>query len=237
VLKLSTQLAGSGHPVDSFKCYATACEGRYKLKLGIEDIWYDCPYAGGSVEPLYYGGKVQCQAGAADLVCLDAVEDTTWPVINTIEPNVGGPLTQITITGSNFLRTTSISVKVLSACTDLVVVSDTEITCTIPDKTHFATLDILSNAFSSDGISRTELTVVVYDGRGCTALFRDGFTLEMESTEAAQTWIETNLILFICLLVGFILIVAVIGILVWKCCCQKTEEEKREARMKKANRH
>eukprot|EP01117_Protostelium_nocturnum_P002837 TRINITY_DN13758_c0_g1_i1.p1 TRINITY_DN13758_c0_g1~~TRINITY_DN13758_c0_g1_i1.p1 ORF type:complete len:729 (-),score=214.48 TRINITY_DN13758_c0_g1_i1:98-2284(-) len=130
-------------------CYSSLCvNGGLKIKIG--QYWYDCPLKG-SISPTGYGGSLTCPSinslcgGNSDLdPSLNPAFATAignygpsrllWPKIISIDPASGGPGTEITINGTNFLTNMTGVILKDASCT---YVSSTTYKCVVADQSTF----------------------------------------------------------------------------------------------------
>jgi len=129
--------------IPQLKCYKTSCQSATQLKILIDDIWYECPYEGGYIKPVGFGGLLQCLPQAADRICLGRIEELDWPIFHTSLPRRGGPGTVITIYGENFLQGGNLSINITYPLTNITVISDFELTAVLP-QISYNSFDIFS---------------------------------------------------------------------------------------------
>jgi len=114
--------------VPQLKCYKTSCQSTTKLKVLVDEIWYECPYEGGKIKPIGFGGSIHCLPQAADRICLGNHDEKDWPILHTTLPRRGSPGTVITIYGENFIKSGNISINITFPLLNVTVISDFEIT-------------------------------------------------------------------------------------------------------------
>lgn len=157
------------------QCYVTTCSGPDKLKLRIDDIWYDCPYEGGIIQPIDFGGEITCRPRAADLACVNADDDFTWPTVTRISPRKAKPGENITINGNHFniSNTTSLTVTIHVDCPYVYVQSNTELVVTLPPNEDFSSVMQM-------GLYSRRFSVVVKDEKGRTGHLKDALLIELQ---------------------------------------------------------
>jgi len=175
--KLSTFIFTPQAPY--MQCYPTVCSGPTQLKVAVDNVWYDCPYQGGSIFPTDYGGQITCAKHAADLVCDPALNQSqyeVWPAFGRVTPSIGklGTKdqngTEITIQGLNFKNNRT---KVLIGgvpCDNVQVLDSFTITAVLPSSQAFTSLKAL-------GGSSRRLSIVIIEASGKTAVGLDAFQL------------------------------------------------------------
>eukprot|EP01125_Pyxidicula_operculata_P006271 TRINITY_DN2178_c0_g1_i1.p1 TRINITY_DN2178_c0_g1~~TRINITY_DN2178_c0_g1_i1.p1 ORF type:complete len:648 (-),score=81.24 TRINITY_DN2178_c0_g1_i1:297-2240(-) len=154
------------------QCYKTRCAGPKILKVGIEDVWYDCPYEGGNIYAIDFGGELNCRPKAADVICADAKEDPDWPKVARVSPRRAKPGDYVTIYGTNLNITNGTIVKIFDLATDVELVSSTEIKVKLPSNDKF-------NSVRAMGIFSRRHPVIVIDEAGRTSHIKDAILIEI----------------------------------------------------------
>jgi len=165
------------------RCYATRCLSPTHLKVQVDEVWYSCPYEGGTINPVDYGGDLTCKPNAADIVCTEPRSFDSpdlWPVFTGIDPldltitdeETNGKMQKLTIFGVNLgvVKTVLLAGVV---CEALVVVNDTEIVVNVPNASAFG-------SFASFGVFSSRASVVLKDAEGRTAVGRDVLHLDIK---------------------------------------------------------
>jgi len=157
------------------QCYFTTCAGPDKLKLRIDNVWYDCPYEGGIIQPIDYGGEITCQPYAADIACVNEDDDFTWPTVTRVYPRKARPGDNITIKGNHFnLSTNTIStITIHIDCPIFEVISNTEIVVQLPPNEEFSSMMQM-------GLYSRRFSVIVTDDQGHTGHLKDALLIELE---------------------------------------------------------
>jgi hypothetical protein len=148
-------------------CYTSACSAPDELRVKVGSYWYLCP-PGGKISVIGFGGQLACP-DRIQQICANSATDSTWPIFSTISPNAGGPGLKVTISGRNFLP--GIKVSIDDNLNDVVVVSSTVITATIPNSNHFK---------NPANIIERKSSVVVTDTKGRSAVGYNSFTIKVK---------------------------------------------------------
>jgi len=216
ILKLTRQFTLPTTPgIDLTHCYNSTCQSRTQLKVGVAGIWYDCPYEGGEVSPIGYGGSIKCIPKAADRVCLDAPTDDNWPTITGVFPETASPNDVITIYGTNFLATPTIVVFLIrgdkAACDSVFVENDTALNCTLSDGSGFATLTDVAASLNGP----VAISILVSDGQGRTDLLVDGIQIWINTENAIQDFAQKYpyWVAVIAIVLFVLLVLVIIGIM------------------------
>eukprot|EP01126_Amoeba_proteus_P009374 TRINITY_DN13547_c0_g1_i1.p1 TRINITY_DN13547_c0_g1~~TRINITY_DN13547_c0_g1_i1.p1 ORF type:complete len:436 (+),score=80.58 TRINITY_DN13547_c0_g1_i1:361-1668(+) len=159
------------------KCYPTTCMSSTQLKVMIDNIWYDCPYDGGYIEAVGYGGQLECKPRAADIVCMNTSDfSPVWPVFTSISPlsgssGIGNSGTLVTIRGENFFQLQPLRVEIGGeACINLVVIDDNTIAANIPNNSEYTSL-------TSFGVFSSRVSVVIRAWNNKSTVGKDVFHL------------------------------------------------------------
>jgi len=214
-LKLSRNFQFPSIPGISLpQCYNTTCRAPTRLLVGINNVWYECPYEGGSVSPLDFGGAITCIPNAADRVCLDASVDDGWPTIDEIVPPVVASGQNITVIGSNFLQTNQMTVNLVKGdivvCSDVNVENDTALNCTVGDSSAFSTLTDIIDSFTG----AVTVSIVVADAKGRTAYLQNGVAVQTNTglqfagfIEKYPGWFAALIVVAVAILVAVVVII------------------------------
>lgn len=202
----------TANPVGKQGCYRTYCTNSTTLKVKIGNYWYDCPQ-GKEISAVNFGGKLTCPP--TDILCVGAPEDNTWIEFKQIFPDKGGPGSEITVYGKNFVdgMQVIISDEVATNCT---LVSSTEYTCLLADSSHYTNPRHLFGVKSD---------LVIFDPEsGRSVVARDAFEVKLafNSTffKAITNWIENNVIV-----TAAVLAVAVALCIVCCFCCRRQRKQ------------
>jgi len=135
----------------------------------VDDVWYDCP-AGGQITVEGYGGHIQCpDQRALTSVCAGNAIDSSWPVVSSVSPRVGGPGTKVTIFGSGFSNVTRVVIH--AECQQIEVVEEGIVVVTVPHSIHFA---------SPAHLVRSSVDVMVLDEKGRMGVGRSMFDVKVD---------------------------------------------------------
>jgi len=204
------------------QCYLTACAGPDKLKIGVDNVWYDCPYEGGIVQPIEYGGEITCQKQAADVVCAGVEDDFTWPTVTRISPHKAKPGDNITIYGNHFDEGSSLYVTLNKMeCPNVEVISSTQLLVTLPNNDKFSSIVQM-------GLFSRRFSVVVTDEKGRTGQIKDVILIEttLDGSDIGsffQRFGFTPALLSI--VTVLILIILCVGCIYWCCRSWKIMEQ------------
>eukprot|EP01124_Arcella_intermedia_P002639 TRINITY_DN11441_c0_g1_i1.p1 TRINITY_DN11441_c0_g1~~TRINITY_DN11441_c0_g1_i1.p1 ORF type:complete len:699 (-),score=100.41 TRINITY_DN11441_c0_g1_i1:18-2114(-) len=150
----------------TMQCYATSCSSLTKAKVGVEGVWYDCPYEGGEIYPINFGGSIHCNPRVADVLCSNANEDDdSWPTVTKVIPRKTTPGSVITVAGTNFKQNIT-KTKLNSVPCENIVLSETEMQVTVPSEEQFSSVEIL-------GLFYGRFSVIVEDDQGRNAHLKD----------------------------------------------------------------
>jgi len=142
----------------------------------VEGVWYDCPYEGGEIYPIDFGGSITCRPRVADVMCVDVQQDD-WPIITQIIPRTAKPGDAVTVYGFNF-KANDTTLIIHEECTDLEVLSSNEITANLPTQDKFSSIAALGLFFRRFG-------VIVSDNKGRNAHLKDGIQIQVQANGAS----------------------------------------------------
>jgi hypothetical protein len=209
--------ANLGSVTNTNSCYKITCAADDDLRVQVENIWYQCPIDGGSVQPYNFEGSIDCEPKAAEILCpqVPLQPADLWPVYGSIEPTSGGPGMNVTIKGSNLSKVTSIKIGP-GISTAVTVVSDTEIQATVPDGTNYGSLVFLTGA---------KVLVGVIDDEGRSDYKLNEYELKTELNDdfinAFGKWIEANPVWFAVIIVGSVGVIGCLIFCICRCCKKK----------------
>lgn len=193
--------------IKSPKCYPTFCVNQTDLRVRLDGFYYRCNYDdGGTIQPTGYGGSVDCAPKLADILCQNAIHDDDWPMITSIDPISAKPEAFITIRGTGFVPGSAMEVHADFPCTNVTVVSETEITANIPESSNYGNPKYL-NGFGN------RISIIVKDEEGRSDALIAGFQIDMPFNlgyfSALFEWAKKNVLLAVILAL----------IIILPCCC------------------
>jgi len=163
-------------------CYQSACQAPQKMKVKVDNFWYDCGI-GDTVAAIDYGGDIYCPD--SDVLCANALVDNTWPIFSNIVPGSGEPGTMVTITGENFSNITL--VYIAGTCTAVTVFNSTTLVATLP------TYDNIENPTN---FLTAKANVIVQAGSGKNSMSYQRFGLQVRLSKALANavydWVKKN---------------------------------------------
>lgn len=65
--------ANLGSVTNTNSCYKITCAADDDLRVQVENIWYQCPIDGGSVQPYNFEGSIDCEPVRAPLILLNTM--------------------------------------------------------------------------------------------------------------------------------------------------------------------
>jgi hypothetical protein len=163
---------------NSMQCYYTTCSSPQNLKVRVEGIWYDCPYAGGYINPVNFGGVINCEPQMADVACVGYNDSSDeWPVVLRIDPREANPGDIVTIYGSNFKQNIT-WVKIHDNCTIIAINSPNQLVVQLPPSESFSSIEALGLYFG-------RFTVVVGDDLGRNSHLIEGIRIYVPANGAS----------------------------------------------------
>jgi len=188
------------------RCYKTICAAprnpgdppQIKVQIAYNppaqnftvNVWYDCPYLGGTVNAIQYGGQLECAPRAADTICAEGYVADDWPVFERVEPPSAKPGEQIKIYGNHF--TPGMGVIIYEPCDDVVVVSDSLMRAKLASPEYFVDIKHLSFFENKDDI-------ILYDLKNDrSSLSKDAFQVivnfDWVFIKSVFLWIGQNVV-------------------------------------------
>jgi hypothetical protein len=203
------------------QCYRTTCAGPDKLKVGVDGVWYDCPYEGGIIQPIDFGGELTCPKFGADTVCAGAENDFSWPSVTRIFPHKAKPGTNLTVHGNHFSDNNIVSVKINVECPSFSVISNTELVVTLPSNDAFGSVQQM-------GLFSRRYSVVVTDDEGKTGYMKDALLIEvtLDGSDVATFFANLGLSPVVTSILSVvIMIILCVGCIFWCCKTWKIMEQ------------
>jgi len=161
----------------SMQCYITTCTGPTELKVSVENVWYDCPYEGGEIYPIDFGGSITCRPRVADVMCVNAQQDDEWPLVTKIVPRTARPGDNVTVYGTNF-KINDTTLLIYDECTNLEVISSNIMTANLPTQDKFSGIAALGLFFRRFG-------VIVSDKKGRNSHLKEGIQIQIQDNGAS----------------------------------------------------
>jgi len=185
-------------------------------------FWYDCPYEGGAITVINYGGEISCRPRAADIVCIGAVEDV-WPAVTGLSSRTAKPGENITVRGYNLNTNSTLRVTIHVDCPSVVVIGDKELVVTLPSNDKF-------NSVVQMGLyAPRRFAVIVTDSEGRTSHLSEALVIEMnlDGSDFASFFGSLGVSTTVLTLVAVILVLVICsGCLVWCYCSWRKVEQK-----------
>jgi hypothetical protein len=203
------------------QCYNTTCADAQSLKVGVEGIWYDCPYEGGNVYPINYGGNIQCFPKMADVICV-GYQNTShqWPGVYRIEPRNANPGDLITLYGSNFDQNRT-NVQINIDC-PVEVLSPNKLVLRLPPLESFSSISVL-------GLFYRRFAVIVSDDQGRNSHLKDAILINIPANGASINGFFMNRFsvssVVLSIVSSFLLAILIAGFIFW---CYRVFPKKNE---------
>lgn len=206
------------------KCYPTYCTNTTTLRVKVDGYYYRCQYSGGSLPIAGFGGSIDCSPKLADILCQNALEDDSWPLITSIEPKKAKPEETITIRGRGFKPNTTTEVVADFNCTDVVVIDETTITAKLPKSNLYGNPKYL-NGFGN------RISIIVKDNENRSDALIESFEINvpfgLSYITALFNWMKNNPILATILVAIIVIPCFCICYCIYRKCKSKKKKPKR----------
>lgn len=210
--------------IKSPKCYPTHCSNSTTLRVKVDGYYYRCDYEGGSLPITGFGGSIECTPRLADIICQNAIEDDSWPLITSVEPSKAKPEQTITIKGKGFRPNSTTEVLADFPCTDVVVVDENTITAKLPDSNSYGNPKYLN------GFGNT-ISIIVRDDKNRSDALVSAFQIDvpfgLTYFSALFNWMKNNPLLATILVAIIVIPCFCICYCIYKKCSKKNKKPKR----------